>query len=250
VKAITSLLLLALLVPAAAAAAQNPLPDAPEPAVTVRATPLNLLKDQEAIWTSPARLNASNAAVPILAVLATTVVATTDHEAMSHIIAKDASLKSKSDTASQGLMGGFLVAPMAFYGMGRLHHDEHATETGILGGEAIADSLAVNEVAKLIARRERPTVDGAKGKFFQPGVTFDSSFPSDHAVIAWSSAAVIASEYPGILTKITAYGLASGVSLTRVLAQQHVPSDVVAGSAVGWMIGRYVVRKHHRHSLD
>ena len=56
--------------------------------------------------------------------------------------------------------------------------------------------------------------------------------PIHHAIVAWSSAAVIASEYPGILTQITAYGLATGVSVSRVLARQHFPSDVLVGSAV------------------
>jgi membrane-associated phospholipid phosphatase len=48
------------------------------------------------------------------------------------------------------------------------------------------------------------------------------------------------------MTKITAYGLATGVSLTRVLARQHFPSDVLVGSAVGWLVGRYVFHKHHK----
>jgi membrane-associated phospholipid phosphatase len=65
-------------------------------------------------------------------------------------------------------------------------------------------------------------------------------------MIAWSSAAVIASEYNGPMTKITAYGLATGLSLTRVLAKQHFPSDVLVGSAVGWLVGRYVFRKHQK----
>jgi membrane-associated phospholipid phosphatase len=100
---------------------------------------------------------------------------------------------------------------------------------------------------KLISFRERPTVDNAKGKFFQSSVGVDSSFPSMHSVIAWSSATVIASEYNGPLTQVAAYGLATGVSLTRVLSRQHFPSDVLVGSAVGWLIGRYVVHKH-RHA--
>ena len=125
-------------------------------------------------------------------------------------------------------------------------HLEHATETGILGGEAVLDSIGVNEVLKIVAQRERPTVDNARGKFFQTSVGFNSSFPSNHAIIAWSSAAVIASEYKGPLTQITAYGLATGVSLTRILARQHFPSDVLVGSAVGWLIGRYVVDVYKR----
>jgi membrane-associated phospholipid phosphatase len=101
-------------------------------------------------------------------------------------------------------------------------------------------------VIKVIARRERPTVDNARGKFFQPGTGLNSSFPSSHAIVAWSSAAVIASEYNGPLTQISAYGLAGGVGVTRILARRHFPSDVLVGSAVGWMIGRYVVHKHRR----
>ena len=110
----------------------------------------------------------------------------------------------------------------------------------------MVDSLVVDEVLKAVSMRERPTVDNARGKFFQTSVGLDSSFPSTHSIIAWSSAAVIASEYDGAMTEITAYGLATGLSITRILARQHFPSDVLVGSAVGWMVGHYVFRKHHK----
>lgn len=248
------LLLVALLavIPPALGQSINPnLPDAPKPhskdneAVTLRDTPRNLLKDQEAIWTSPAHLNESNALGPALLVIGTAVAITTDHQVMNSPKLQNASLNSHASTASNGLVGGFIAAPAILYGLGFIHQDEHATETGILGGEAILDSVAVNEIAKIIALRERPTVDNAHGKFFQTGVGFNSSFPSNHGIIAWSSAAVIASEYHGPLTQITAYGLAAGVSISRILAREHFPSDVLVGSAIGWMIGRYVVHRHH-----
>jgi ABC-type proline/glycine betaine transport system substrate-binding protein len=38
--------------------------------------------------------------------------------------------------------------------------------------------------------------------------------------------------------------IASGVSLTRFLGQEHFPSDVLIGAVTGWMIGRYVFEKH------
>jgi membrane-associated phospholipid phosphatase len=233
------------------------MPDAPQPQsqnplaatadkdkVTLRATPLNILKDQEAIWTSPARIRDRDLAYLVPLGLATTVVMTTDHQVMSSHF-NDPSLNSHAQTASNGLLGGFVAAPVLIYGMGHIHHDEHATETGTLAGEAMVDSLVIDEVLKAVTMRERPTLDGAKGKFFQSSVGLDSSFPSTHSIIAWSSAAVIASEYNGPMTQITAYGLATGVSLTRVLARQHFPSDVLVGSAVGWMVGRYVA---HRRS--
>lgn len=223
----------------------TPLPEAGRP-VSLHDLPHNLLSDQGAIWSSPARLRDSNALGPALLVLATTVAITTDHQAMTSVVPQNASLNHEAVTASNGLVGGFLAAPVIVYGMGHIHHDDHAVETGILGGEAIADSVVVNEVLKFISMRERPTLDNSKGRFFQSSAATDSSFPSNHSVIAWSSAAVLASEYNGPMTQIAAYGLATGVSLTRVLGRQHFPSDVLVGSAVGWMVGRYVAHRHRR----
>ncbi len=232
------------------------LPDAPTPAiqsqsdsdsVTVHNTPRHLLEDQKAIWTSPARIRDSNALGPVALVLATTLVMTTDHQVMSSSRLINPSLNSHASTASNGLVGGFIAAPVIIYGLGNLHHDDHATETGILAGEAMVDGLAVAEVMKFASLRERPDVDNARGRFFQTSAGANSSFPSEHSMIAWSSASAIASEYPGPMTKIAAYGLATGVSVSRVLARQHFPSDVLVGSALGWMIGRYVVHRH-RHT--
>jgi hypothetical protein len=235
------------------------LPDAPSPKssksilsnpndkdVTLRAAPYNIFKDQAAIWTSPARIREQNLAFLVPLVLATTVTITADHQIMSSAKLDDGSLNSYATTASNGLLGGFVAAPAIIYGLGHIHHDDHATETGILAGEAMVDSLVVDELLKAVTMRERPTLDSAKGKFFQTSVGLDSSFPSTHSMIAWSSAAVIASEYNGPMTKLTAYGLATGLSVSRVLARQHFPSDVLVGSAVGWLVGRYVFHKHHK----
>ncbi len=213
--------------------------------VTLRRAPKDILNEQEAIWTSPVRIRDRNLAYLVPLGLATAVAITADHQVMSSARLNDASLNSHAATASNGLLGGFVAAPVIIYGLGHIHHDDHARETGILAGEAMVDSLVVDEVLKAATMRERPTLDGAKGKFFQSSVGLDSSFPSTHSIIAWSSAAVIASEYPGPMTKITAYGLATGLSMTRVLARQHFPSDVLVGSAVGWLLGRYVFHKHH-----
>lgn len=228
------------------------LPNAPEPGsvqdTSLRNTPRNILRDQAAIWTSPLHIRESNMVGPLLLVGATTVLITTDHQVMSEHL-HDASLNRDANTASTGLTGLFVAAPIGFYGVGRMTRDLHAQETGVLAGEAIVDSIAVNEAFKIISRRERPDLDGARGKFFQPGVNFNSSFASNHCVMAWSSAAVIASAYDGYMTKITAYTLATGVTLTRVVGRDHFPSDVLVGSAVGWMIGRYVHHRHHRAEL-
>ena len=51
------------------------------------------------------------------------------------------------------------------------------------------------------------------------------------------------------MTKLLAYGAASGISLSRVTAHAHFPSDVVVGSALGFLIGRSVYRSHHDPEL-
>lgn len=237
--------------------ADTALPDAPAPQsaqvdstgvkpVRLRDTPVYILKDQAAIWTSPSRVRDPQLAYLVPLVLATTVLVTADHQVMSSTRLDNASLNKHASTASNGLLGGFVVAPVIIYGLGAIHHDDHATETGLLAGEAMVDSLVVDEGLKAVTMRERPTLDNAKGKFFQTSVGLDSSFPSTHSIVAWSSAAVIASEYGGAMTQIAAYGLATGLSVSRVLARQHFPSDVLVGSAVGWLLGRYVFHKRGR----
>lgn len=151
-----------------------------------------------------------------------------------------------ANTVSTGLTGILGAIPIAYFGVGHLTHNAKAEQTGVLAGEAMMDAVAVNEVFKISSRRERPALDNAKGHFFQPGVGFDSSFASNHSVIAWSSASVIASESDRRLVKFAAYGMATGVSVTRVVGRDHFPSDVYVGSVVGWLIGRYVLRHHTR----
>jgi hypothetical protein len=58
----------------------------------------------------------------------------------------------------------------------------------------------------------------------------------------------MAHEYSGTLPKILAYGMASAVSFSGVHARQHFPSDVLIGSALGYLIAQNVYR--HRHDPE
>ena len=59
---------------------------------------------------------------------------------------------------------------------------------------------------------------------------------------------MIAHEYPGPLTQVFAYGLASGISAARFAAQQHFASDLIVGAALGWYLGRQAYRSHSHYS--
>jgi hypothetical protein len=124
-------------------------------------------------------------------------------------------------------------------------HNEHWRETGFLAGEAALNSLMVVEGMKYSFGRERPNQGNGNGAFFQGGV----SFPSEHAAAAWSVAGVIAHEYPGPLTKIMAYGLASLVDYSRIRSSQHFPSDVFVGSLLGNLIAQNIYSRHQDPGL-
>ena len=68
--------------------------------------------------------------------------------------------------------------------------------------------------------------------------------------MSWALASVVAHEYnKNVWYPVTAYGLASLVSLSRLSGQNHFCSDVLVGSAMGWFIGRYVFKTHVDHSI-
>ncbi len=124
-------------------------------------------------------------------------------------------------------------------------HRDHWRETGFLAGEAAINSLVAVEALKYTLGRDRPYQGDGSGPFFQGG----ASFPSEHAAAAWSIAGVIAHEYPGVLPKIAAYGLASLVSYSRIRGRQHFPSDVFVGGMMGQLIAQDVYSRHFDPSL-
>ena len=205
----------------------------------------NIAGDQKAIWTSPLRVQLADAEWLVPLGLLTGGLLATDTEFSKHVSNSPTRLKYSTDLSNYGL---YSMAGLAggLYLWGHITHDDHKRETGILAGEAAADSYMATTALEYALGRQRPLTNNYQGNFFQGG----TSMPSDHATIAWSIASVVAHEYPGPLTSALAYGLASAVSLSRISAKQHFPSDVLIGSAIGWFVGQHVYRTHHDTSLD
>jgi hypothetical protein len=214
--------------------------------VSIREVPGNFFRDQEAIWTSPAHIRAHDLEWLVPLGLATGAAIATDHRALKDVISLDPGFNNPNTNASNVLIGGLLATPVALYGAGHFTQNEHARETGILGAESLLDGLVVEQGMKLIFWRERPTIDNQRGRFFQKSAGWDSSFPSSHSVLAWATASTVATEYPSNWVRIPLYTAAAGVSFTRLLGQQHFPSDALVGSAAGFLVGRYVVHHHRR----
>jgi membrane-associated phospholipid phosphatase len=225
------------------------LPDAPDAQtpVTEKGLPLAILKDQVAVWTSPVRIRAHDLIWLLPLGAATGVTLATDTDAMRDL-SHNPSFNKDSVNASNTLLGSQIAIPIMLYGVGLFKSDAHARETGLLSGEALADSVVLDQVTKIIFRRERPLYNNAAGDFFSSNAGKNNSFPSSHSMLAWSIAGVTAGEYPSKWVQLGTYSLATSVSLMRVLGQEHFPTDVLVGGAAGWLIGHYVFKKHSVHA--
>ena len=203
----------------------------------------NILRDQKAIWTAPFHLHGRDARWLAPLGLGTAALIATDRRTGDEIGEFHRQLNVSryiSYAGSDYAVGG---AALTFYLFGRAKHDERARETGLLGAEALIDSAIVVTVLKEVTQRRRPLAAKGRGDFFDGG----SSFPSGHAIESWALATVIANEYHDHrLVQIGAYGIATAVSLSRFTGRKHYLSDVLVGSALGYGIGRYVYRAHHR----
>jgi membrane-associated phospholipid phosphatase len=202
----------------------------------------NILKDQAAIWTSPFRLRKHDLkfAMP-LAIGAAALIATDKYT--SRWVSRGGSLPGISrDVSEVGALYTEGAVAGAFYVAGRVTGNYRARETGILAGEALINAEILARVLKAVTQRPRPNEDGGRGRFFTGG----NSFPSGHAVTSWSVATVISYEYKHIpLVRYGALAAAGLVTMSRYSGRRHFLSDLAIGSAVGFLNGRYVFKKHH-----
>src|SRR5580658_7365913 len=202
----------------------------------------HLVVDQKQFWTAPFHLDRQDAKY-LIPFAAFTGALIAGDSWISRQVPTSESNRSKS--ISEYATYSFIGSAGASYLWGHFIHNDHLRETGFLASEAALNSTAVAYLFKAITERPRPLDGNGNGTFFQGG----ASFPSEHSAIAWSVASVVAHEYPGTLTKIAAYGLASAVTVTRVTGKQHFSSDVVVGSTLGWYFARQIYRSHHDPEL-
>jgi membrane-associated phospholipid phosphatase len=198
----------------------------------------HLALDQKQFWTAPFHLDREDAKLLVPFAAFTGGLIAGDGWISRRVPTSQINRsKSISDYATYSFIG----AAGASYLWGHFTRNDHLRETGLLASEAALNSAAVAYLFKTVTQRPRPLDGTGNGTFFEGG----SSFPSEHSAIAWSMASVVAHEYPGTLTKLAAYGLASAVTVTRVTGKQHFSSDVVVGSALGWYFARQIYRAHH-----
>lgn len=203
----------------------------------------NILHDQKAIWTAPFHLDRGDMKWVVPGSIGLMALFTTDRITGDEIGESDRQVTVSRRISNIGSIYSLSAVAGAFYFVGRAKNDSRARETGLLSAEAMINSIIVEGALKGITQRARPLDGVERSEFFDGG----SSFPSGHSTQAWAVAAVIANEYkhrPAV--QIAAYGIASAISVARFTGHKHYISDVVAGSALGYGIGRFVYHAHHR----
>ena len=200
----------------------------------------DIVRDQKQIWTSPFRITRRNAKWWLIFGGVTGFLIATDHRSSQQLPNTGDQLAFSRDVSRLGseytlipIAGGFLLG-------GILTNQSKLRDTGLLGAEALVDGLIVSEVLKTATRRQRPT-EGDGGMHFFHG---SDAFPSGHTLESFALASVVARQYhDNKAIVILAYSLATLAGASRFSARQHSASDIVAGAAMGWFIGRHVFER-------
>jgi len=223
------------------ASSQDSVPNAPQTSSNSGKAHQLLVRfahDQAGLYAAP--LQRSNLPWDAVFVVGTAALIATDKNTIGPV--SNAHIDLSRDISNAGIYG-MGAAAGAIWVTGLVTHDPHAQETGFLTAEALANAVPIYVGLQLIAGRERPNEGVGHGRFLQ-NHSINSSFPSGHALFAWTMASVIAHEYPRRWVKILVYGTATAVSVTRFTGREHFVSDVAVGSFLGYFLGRHIFHAH------
>ncbi len=161
--------------------------------------------------------------------------------------------------ASVGGVGPIALSAGMFVA-GHIAHRSKLASLGTWGAEAVLISGSATLLLKGVAGRERPFAAAGDVDNYVFGRGFRSaafaSFPSGHTSAAFAVATVLArgtadqSPRTHLVVSGFAYGAATLIGVSRLYANQHWPSDVVVGAAIGITSGIAVVRHAHGAPQD
>ncbi|MDP9205115.1 MAG: phosphatase PAP2 family protein [Gemmatimonadota bacterium] len=152
---------------------------------------------------------------------------------------------------------GSVIAGVGLYGIGRAQGQRRLQSLGLHSVESILIADVLGGTIKFTAGRARPYVDIDNPADFQlfRGLTDHKyqSFPSGHTINAFAFASTVTREtqfwwpHSAWYVGTVMYGGATLMGLSRIYNNQHWASDVMAGAAIGTLIGVKVVKYTHSH---
>lgn len=221
--------------------------------VSLKELPGNIVSDQKEIWIFPAKLVHGEHWLPTIGVIGATsvLIATDAHSAPPF---RTTTNFNGFNNAFSGTNSAVYIAavPAVLYGVGWLHKDSYAENSGLLAAEAVADGFLLDLPLKAITARRQPLSYMGNGPY--SGSFFNGShnpfhsggFYSNHAMAAMAVATVLSHRYrQHRWVPFVAYGLAATISFSRITTSNHFPADAFFGGAMGFVIARYVVLPAH-----
>ena len=148
------------------------------------------------------------------------------------------------DPLGKGLISLPLLGGCFLYGIPT--NNDRLQFTALTAVKSWTISVVYAYAFKFLTHRERPQGVGFYDSNNWGGPSFDisddqHSFPSGHSVSVFAIATVFASEYSDYpWVGWVSYGLAGATALSRIYDNEHWASDVVAGSILGFAIGKTV----------
>jgi membrane-associated phospholipid phosphatase len=217
--------------------------------VSWRQLPGNILQDQKSIWTFPVQVAHGKHLVPVFTVTGITAALLVADPHEVSLLRKGSELQGFNTAfSSRNTNLGIIIFPTSFYAVSLLRKNQYDQKTALLAGEALLNSEILVEVMKVSSQRLRPYTLPPQGDFddtFFKGHTAisSSSFPSGHTIAAFSLATIFARRYGNHHRWVpwVAYGLAGVVGFSRLSLQEHFPSDVFLGAALGYSVSRFAV---------
>ncbi|MDP4265836.1 MAG: phosphatase PAP2 family protein [Bacteroidota bacterium] len=140
----------------------------------------------------------------------------------------------------------------ALYCLGAFTSDQKEKKVALNAVKAFGIAGIVVLVPKYFIGRERPYEENGFAKpssFKGPFMNYHASFPSGHTIGAFSLFTVIAESYKDKpIVVFTSYSLATLVGISRIYNNDHWASDVFFGAALGYGIGKLVVKNMNKPS--
>jgi membrane-associated phospholipid phosphatase len=144
--------------------------------------------------------------------------------------------KCGNGTYLAGLMAAMYLSGEAFDSPG-------LRTTALQSLESFLTASAVVLGLKFVVGRARPYTHESDSSFHPFSIASRYvSFPSGDAAGAFAVATAIAERSEAVVVDVLAYSLAGLVAFYRVHDRKHWPSDVLAGSALGFFVARKVAR--------
>ncbi len=144
-----------------------------------------------------------------------------------------------------------IVVMSGIFTYGMLAKKPRAVSTALLAFESFVLASIVTRIPKTLVGRQRPDNWQGYGPYVIEGPFQGVSFPSGHTTASFAVASVIATQYRDHKwIPITAYSVATLAGLSRIYDNRHWFSDVVAGAAIGTLVGNMVSRRMKNSRLS